>query len=96
MPEPKLRQTEATGKVAATLKPYFTRLNELYFLTKTELDLRSLGRGTEEEVFVISHVEVAANEFTTKVFTFMYDKLDVIGVYCIATKAEPLGVNTGS
>jgi len=92
--EEKLAQTAAIGKFAATLKPYFSRLNELYFVNKSVLDLQPLGMGTEVEAFVISHVEVAANEFTTKVFTLIHDKSGLKGVRCVATQAEPLEVNT--
>lgn len=89
----KLRQTSAVGKFAATLQPYFTRLDELYFINKSVLDLQKLGRG-KEEVFIISHVEVASNEFTTKVFTLLYDTSGMRGVRVVTTQAEPFGIAT--
>jgi hypothetical protein len=90
----KLHQTAAVGTFAATLRPYFTRLDELYYINKSVLDLQKLGRGTEE-VFIISHVEVAANEFTTKVFTLLHDTSSSIkGVRVVTMQAESLGVAT--
>jgi hypothetical protein len=89
----KLQQTAAVGKFAATLQPYFTRLDELYYINKSVLDLQKLGR-RKEEVFIISHVEVAANEFTTKVFTLLHDTSGIKGVRVVATQAEPLGIAT--
>lgn len=89
----KLHQTTAVGKFAATLQPYFTSLDELYFINKSVLDLQKLGR-EKEEVFIISHVEVAAKEFTTKVFTLLYDTSSMRGVRVVTTQAEPLGIAT--
>jgi len=89
----KLHQTATVGTFAATLQPYFTRFDELYYINKSVLDLQQLGRG-KEEVFIISHVEVAANEFTTKVFTLLHDTSGIKGIRVVATQAEPLGVAT--
>ena len=90
----KRRQVASVGTFAATLQPYFVRLNELYLINKSVLDLQAFGKGRKEG-FIISHVEVKTKEFTTKVFTLLQNTSGTKGVRVVTDRAELVGIVVG-